>query len=119
MAFDLLGFAGVLVGIGLFISSIVLSIMWFFFWRKNSRAKLVTDGIHNYIRHPQHLPLFAIFVSFYMAIPTISNLVLLLFSFVFIHLSITRDESQLIRRYGQEYREYMNKVRWRLIPRVY
>lgn len=114
-----MGFAGVLVGIGLFVSSIILSIRWFFYWRKSSREKLATDGIHGYIRHPQYLPLLAIFVSFYMAIPSFGNLVLLSFSFVFIYLSITRDESQLMKHYGQEYSEYMKKVQWRLIPRIY
>jgi protein-S-isoprenylcysteine O-methyltransferase Ste14 len=32
---------------------------------------------------------------------------------------IPREEEFLLEQYGEDYREYMKKVRWRIIPGIY
>jgi len=115
---DLLQISGIFIGISLITSGLIFSIKFFSFRRKNVNA-LITHGMYNHIRHPQYLPILMILLSFLIIRTDVINLTLLLSSLIVIHLSIKKEESQLIERFGKEYKEYMKRVSWRIIPKVY
>ena len=119
MAFDFLTTAEIIVGVALFISSIILTVKCSLFWRRKYKDELISYGIYSRIRNPHYLPVLMIILSFFIVHRDIINLIFLASSSVLIHLSIKKEESQFIKRYGDEYREYMKKVPYRLIPRVY
>lgn len=118
MAFNYFETLGVIVGGALFVFGLIFAIKWYRFQRKN-KDQLITHGMYSHIRHPQYLPVLSILSSFYLARPDMINLFILIIAIIAVHLSIKKEESQLIARFKDEYREYMKKVQWRLIPRVY
>jgi protein-S-isoprenylcysteine O-methyltransferase Ste14 len=118
MAFSSFETLGVIVGGALFVVGILFAIQWYRFWRLN-KDQLITHGMHSHIRHPQYLPALSILSSFYLVRPDTINLFILIIAILTVHITIKKEESQLIARFKDEYREYMKKVPWRLIPRVY
>ena len=116
--FDLLQISGLIIGVGLITLAIIFSIKLFSFRRKNKDA-LITHGMYSHVRYPQYLPILMIFLAFFIIRADAINLILLSSSLIFIHLSIKREEAQLIKHFGKEYEEYMNRVSWKLIPKVY
>ncbi|MGD9123849.1 MAG: isoprenylcysteine carboxylmethyltransferase family protein [Desulfarculaceae bacterium] len=80
---------------------------------------VVTTGVYAKIRHPLYLSLivqnmgialvFGVVITYFLALLTI------------IHWVVTalREEAALTERLGQEYIQYKQNVRWRLIPGVF
>jgi len=114
-----LAITGAIVGVGLFVVSIIFTYKWIFLWRRRYKGQFINQGVYRYVRYPHYLPIIMVVFSFFLIHPELINLILVLLSFIFIHLSIKKEESQMIERYGDEYKEYIKKVPWRLIPRVY
>jgi len=82
-------------------------------------TKLATEGIYAKIRHPCYLGLLIMYVGFLLSwgneliiLPTIILSILLI-------LTALEEEKELAKRFGKEYEEYLNKVRWRFIPGVF
>lgn len=81
--------------------------------------RLVTEGIHGLIRHPNYAG--AILVPLGLAITRRATYALLLtplWSLAFIT-TIPWEEEQLTEEYGEQYIEYQQKVPWKLIPKVF
>lgn len=108
-----------IIGIFLIISSIILTYKLYLFKRKNPKDELVTAGIYSKIRNPEYLPLLMIFFSFFIVRRNTINFILLICLIITSHISITREELKLNKKYGIKYREYMKEVPWRLIPGLY
>lgn len=106
------------VGASLFVAAIIVSIKLYLFRRKRDRDALIMDGMYGFIRHPHYLPILTIIFAFFMVRQTYLNLIFLVITFLLIHLAIKKDEGELKKRH-EEYEEYMKKVPWRLIPKVY
>ena len=105
-------------GIVLF-SGLFIVAKWAVFWRKEYKGQLITHGIYEYVRHPHYLSVFLVFFG-----PPIlfRSIVALLFAALLLPLTpkgLKEEEEHLIKQYGDAYREYMKKVRWKLIPKVY
>ncbi len=91
---------------------------WTSFWRKKYRGELVTEGLYKYMRHPHYSSI--IVVMFWVSF-LFQSLIILLFSIftVFgLNQAAKEEEEHLIKTYGDAYKKYMKKVRWRFIPRV-
>ena len=76
-----------------------------------TKDKKMNTGIYNYIRHPQIIADWLMFIG----LGFISNsLVLLgmtlLFILVYTPIMIKKEEEDLIKRYGDEYREYQKRT---------
>jgi protein-S-isoprenylcysteine O-methyltransferase Ste14 len=81
--------------------------------------EVVTQGIFSKIRHPLYLSLilmeFGIAIAWgivWMFIPVIVSSILTIWTAL-------REEEFLLEKFGKPYEEYMKKVRWRMIPKVF
>lgn len=116
---DFLEISELVVGISLFISCIILTYKLFLFKLRNDKDELITHGIYSKIRNPEHLPFLMLFFSFFLVRRNTINFILSICVVIVSHTSIKKEESKLIETHGGKYREYLKKVPWRLIPRLY
>jgi protein-S-isoprenylcysteine O-methyltransferase Ste14 len=70
----------------------------------------VTKGVYGISRHPQIVALFVIFIGICLAIGSWMALLVLTLSRLFQHFGILAEEEVCLRRYGEPYREYMERV---------
>jgi len=81
--------------------------------------KLVTTGIYSKIRHPGYLGVIMMYLGaslwFESLVPI---LIALLFSGLHV-LTALKEEEYLLKKFGDEYRRYMERVRWRFIPGLF
>jgi len=70
----------------------------------------VTKGVYKISRHPQILALFVIFLGICVAIGSWSALFTLIMSKLFQHFGILAEEEVCLKRYGESYRAYMERV---------
>ena len=79
--------------------------------------KIVVRGVYRYIRHPAYAAELLMIIACCMARPWWGAFAALLVSLFAIQLRIRAEEKELCRT--PEYLDYMNQVRWRLLPKVY
>lgn len=71
---------------------------------------LVVDGYHRFVRHPVYFATILIFIGYFLYLPNLSSVILLVVTFFYLQIGIFLEESKLIKKFGQNYIEYMNKV---------
>lgn len=111
--------ATVLMGIIVFLLGAFVYFKWEIFWRKTYKGQLVTDGIFQYIRHPHYTSL--LIVGFGLAL-FFYSLVALFIATIAIPImiwSIIDEEKHLIKQYDEEYKKYIKRVPWRIIPKIF
>ena len=80
--------------------------------------KPVTKGVYRISRNPMYLGMFLVFIG--IGIACVSWLFLLLTgaSMILIHVSVVSEERWCLEKYGDAYREYMDRIpRWIGIPK--
>ena len=70
----------------------------------------VTKGVYKISRHPQIVALFVIFLGICVAIGSWAALFTLMVSKLLQHFGILAEEEVCLRRYGESYRAYMERV---------
>jgi protein-S-isoprenylcysteine O-methyltransferase Ste14 len=70
----------------------------------------VTKGVYRISRHPQIVALFIIFFGMCLAIGSWVALFMLIMSRLFQHFGILAEEEVCVKRYGESYRAYMERV---------
>src|SRR3972149_2333564 len=90
-----------------------------FGWRRIFREKdqLVTTGIYGHVRHPQYLGFLLITLGINVLWVTISTLLLWPILTVLYFRLAKEEEKGMLERFGEEYREYKDKVPM-FIPRL-
>jgi len=79
----------------------------------------VTTGIYSKIRHPGYLGLILMYLGVAFLFHNIlANVVAVILSFLQI-LTALAEERFLIKKFGEEYKEYMRRVPWGFIPKVF
>ncbi|MBI5286081.1 MAG: isoprenylcysteine carboxylmethyltransferase family protein [Deltaproteobacteria bacterium] len=81
-------------------------------WKLIHGAKggLVKEGPYAYVRHPQYSGLFLIMIGMLIQWPTIiTALMFPVLVFVYYRLS-KKEEEEMIKQFGDEYRQYMERV---------
>jgi len=109
----------VILGIVIFLLGTFVYFKWEIFWEKAYKGQLVTEGIFRYIRHPHYTSL--LIVGFGLAL-FFYSIAALLIATLAIHLmiwSILDEEKLLIKQYGEEYKKFMKKTPWRMIPKIF
>ena len=109
----------VIGGIFIFLLGTFVYFKWEIFWHKTYHGQLVTGGIFKHIRHPHYTSLLIIGFGLALFFYSLAALLISLIAVPIMILSIIDEEKQLIRQYGQEYRKYMKKVPWRIIPKIF
>jgi len=106
-------------GMVVFLLGTYVYFKWELFWQKTYKGQLVTNGIFKYIRHPHYTSL--LIVGFGLAL-FFYSLVALLIATIAVPImvwSIVDEEKLLIKQYGDEYKNYMKNVPWRMIPKIF
>lgn len=81
-------------------------------WRRIylSTGELVTEGVYARIRHPQYLGLLVITIAFLIQWPTILTVAMWPVLLVMYYRLAKREESELLKRFGEEYLKYRERT---------
>lgn len=109
----------IILGVIIFILGSYVYFKWEFFWEKTYKGQLVTGGIFQNIRHPHYTSLLIIGFGLALLFCSLAALLIAIIAIPIMIWSIFDEEKLLIKQYGQKYKEYMKKVPWRLIPKIY
>ena len=113
-----LGTAWFYIGLFIFLLALALLVTVFINFITTPIDKPVTKGIYSYSRHPGYLSQFLAFIG--IGIATASWIILLVAIIFFIlgNIIANSEERYCKEKYGDTYKEYLNKVpRWIGIPK--
>jgi methanethiol S-methyltransferase len=74
------------------------------------KERLITKGIHEYIRHPIYTGLILIFTGYFFYQPSPSSMIHLMILLAYLPIGIHFEEKKLIAAYGEDYRDYKKTV---------
>jgi methanethiol S-methyltransferase len=85
--------------------------------RPQKHVPLQTHGVYGFVRHPVYFA----WVLMVMGTPhmTMTRLTFAVVSTAYLAIAIPFEERALLDVFGEEYRDYRKRVRWRMIPGVY
>jgi len=106
-------------GAALAAAGAAICLYWYHYWRTMFKGRLLIEGPYGVVRHPLYSGFLALAVGLAVALPLYETRLLLVMSLAVVAVYVPREEEALLARYKQRYREYMERVRYRLIPRVY
>jgi protein-S-isoprenylcysteine O-methyltransferase Ste14 len=111
-----------LLGLTLQVLGLVLGVLGFLTLRRSlglvpAHRGLVTSGVYGVVRHPLYISYVAAELGYLAQSPRLWNLAVLAFVWVCQLLRIMREERLLSE--DPEYRGYMERTRWRLMPGVW
>lgn len=112
------GTAWFYTGLAVLIAALVISTMAIIKFSNTPVDQPITSGIYRISRHPLYLGGFLINLS--IAIAGVSWIILLcaILWIVFFHIATPSEESYLIDRYGDAYRDYLNRTpKWLGLPK--
>jgi len=109
----------IIFGIVIFLLGTYVYFKWEIFWEKTYKGQLVTNGIFQYIRHPHYASLLIVGFGLAFFFFSLFALLIALIAIPIMIWSIIDEEKLLIKQYGQEYKDYMKKVPWRIIPKLF
>ena len=89
------------------------------FWKKTYKGQLVTIGIFQHIRHPHYTSLLIIGFGLALFFYSLAALLIAIIAVPIMIWSIVDEEKILIKQYGKDYKDYMKKVPWRIIPKIF
>ena len=107
------------LGIFIFLLGTYLYFKWEMLWEKTYKGQLVTIGIFQYIRHPHYTSLLIIGFGLALFFCSSAALLIAVIAIPIMVWSIIDEEKLLKKQYGEEYIEYMKKVPWRIIPKIF
>jgi len=106
-------------GIIIFLLGTFVYFKWEIFWEKTYKGQLVKEGIFQYIRHPHYASLLIVGFGLAFFFFSLFALLIAIIAIPIMIWSIIDEEKLLIKQYGQEYKDYMKKVPWRIIPKLF
>jgi protein-S-isoprenylcysteine O-methyltransferase Ste14 len=81
-------------------------------------TKLVTTGIYKYIRHPMYCSFLVFGLGVFFKHIDLPQIILIIVNTIALYLTARVEEGEMIKRFGDEYREYMKKTKM-FIPFVF
>jgi len=92
------------------IAGVLIILGWKGIYYGRKKKKLVTNGIYQYVRHPQYLGFMMIMTAWLLAWPTIPILLMYPFlMFTYYKLSL-KEEKAVTKEFGKKYMNYKKKV---------
>jgi protein-S-isoprenylcysteine O-methyltransferase Ste14 len=82
-----------------------------------AKRQIKTKWMYSIVRHPLYASYFLLFGSYVLVHTSIANLIVFTIMMTFLCLRIFREEEHLSR--DPEYRNYMQLVRYRIIPSIF
>ena len=80
--------------------------------------KVIDTGLYGVVRHPMYMATLLLFLSMPLVLGSFPAFLILLFYLPIIARRI-KNEEEVLERGLVGYREYKQKVRWRLIPHIW
>ena len=106
------------IGLVIFLIALVISLLATFFVQTTPTDKPFTKGPYRYSRHPYYVAQTLIFLSIAIASVSWVFLMLTVIMGIFHLIYAPAEEKHLLKRYGKDYEEYMNRTpRWIGIPK--
>jgi len=109
----------IILGLIVFLLGAFVFFKWERFWLKTYKGQLMTEGIFRYIRHPHYTSLLIIGFGLALFFCSLAALLIAIIAVPIMIWSIIDEEKILIKQYGEEYKKYMKKVPWRIIPKIF
>ena len=109
----------IVLGVVVFLLGTYIFFKWEKFWQETYKGQLVTKGIFQYIRHPHYTSLLIIGFGLALFFCSLASLLIAIIAVPIMIWSIVDEEKLLIKQYGEKYKEYMKKVPWRIIPKIF
>ena len=109
----------IILGLIVFLLGGFVFFKWERFWLKTYKGQLMTEGIFRYIRHPHYTSLLIIGFGLALFFCSLAALLIAIIAVPIMIWSIIDEEKLLIKQYGEEYKKYMKKVPWRIIPKIF
>jgi protein-S-isoprenylcysteine O-methyltransferase Ste14 len=81
--------------------------------------RLKTDGFYRFVRHPSYLGALLAMAGWALVFRSSIGLLLTAAMCVPIIARIRAEEEFLVREFGEQYRAYQRRTRWRLLPFIY
>ncbi len=82
------------------------------------KSNLVTTGIYGVIRNPLYMSNGLLAIGMAILFKSLNALLFSVpYSFLYL-LIIYFEEKDLLEKYGEEYKEYKKKVKWKIIPKI-
>ena len=106
-------------GIIVFLIGTYVYFRWEIFWHKTYKGQLVTGGIFQHIRHPHYTSLLIVGFGLAFFFYSLFALAIAIIAIPIMIWSIIDEEKLLIKQYGEEYKKFMKKVPWRMIPKIF
>lgn len=79
----------------------------------------MTDGIFQHIRHPHYTSILIVGFGLALFFYSLLAVAIAVIAIPIMIWSIIDEEKVLMKQYGVPYKEYMKKVPWRIIPRIF
>ena len=96
---------------------ILLGTAWDSLYKAQKLHRLATTGLYARMRHPQYVGFVMIMFGFLLQWPTLITLVMFpVLVYMYAHLA-TREEADMLREFGDEYRQYAARTP-RFIPKL-
>jgi protein-S-isoprenylcysteine O-methyltransferase Ste14 len=111
--------ATIIAGILIFLIGAFVYFKWEIFWDRTYKGQLITDGVFEYIRHPHYTSLLIVGFGLALFFFSLFALLIAVMAIPIMIWSIIDEEKLLIKQYGNEYKKYMEKVPWRIIPKIF
>lgn len=111
--------ATIIAGMLIFLIGTFVYFKWEIFWERTYKGQLVTDGIFQYVRHPHYTSLLIVGFGLAFFFFSLFALLIAVIAIPIMIWSIVDEEELLIKQYGNEYKKYMEKVPWRMIPKIF
>ena len=109
----------IVAGIIIFLIGTFVYFKWEIFWHKTYKGQLVTGGIFQHIRHPHYTSLLIIGFGLALFFYSLFALAIAILAIPLMMWSIIDEEKLLLKQYGEDYKQFMNQVPWRMIPRIF
>ena len=106
------------VGLIVYLAGMVFVILAIIGFATTQVDKPVTTGIFLISRNPMYISGIGIFLGIVLVSLSWIYAIIVLIWFILMIKSISKEESQCLKKYGEEYREYMNRTpRWIGLPK--
>ena len=106
------------LGLVIFLLGLILGLIVSIPWVTTPLDEPLTKGLYRYSRHPIYLTIFLRFMGVGIASTSWLFLLFLIVHIILTNFLVIAEERFLLEKYGNTYREYMNKTpRWIGIPK--
>ncbi len=87
------------------------------FGERRDELQVIREGVFGVVRHPIYLSEIILYLGFLLISVSLAATIVWIFAICFLHYISRHEEKLLIDQFGEEYRQYMQKVpMW--VPRI-